>query len=195
MWSLYFTSWPTSHVVCVQLEYRLEQERRQCGELEKSRRKLEGDSRSTQESLGKMEKNRSGLEDLLKRSKTDTHAHTLWSHRFCSISVILSLQNKMEHHFTPSKTVLSLHSKNFTSSWNWILVLNPFLAGRRLVMCFSYDRTFTCTWRIFTLKYFTYPADWNFGYKPAIGCMLQAACSSLQCLCLYFFVVMSNVTR
>lgn len=52
----------------LQLEYQLEQERRQRGELEKSRRRLEGDSRSTHESLGEMEKTRSGLEDLLKRS-------------------------------------------------------------------------------------------------------------------------------
>lgn len=54
-------------VTDVQLEYQLDQERRQRGELEKSRRKLEGDSRSTQESLGEMEKMRSGLEDLIKR--------------------------------------------------------------------------------------------------------------------------------
>lgn len=65
-----FISRPSCYVVCVQLEYRLEQERRQRGEVEKGRRKLEGDSRSTQEC--EMEKNRSGLEELIKRSKTST---------------------------------------------------------------------------------------------------------------------------
>lgn len=65
---------PCCYLACVQLEYQLKQERRQRGELEKSRRRLEGDSRSTQESLGEMEKMRSGLEDLIKRSVT---AHSL----------------------------------------------------------------------------------------------------------------------
>lgn len=57
------------NVFCAQLEYRLEQERRQRSETEKGRRKLEGDGRSTQLSLGEMEKNRSGLEELIKRSE------------------------------------------------------------------------------------------------------------------------------
>lgn len=57
------------NVFCAQLEYRLEQERRQRSESEKGRRKLEGDGRSTQPSLGEMEKNRSGLEELIKRSE------------------------------------------------------------------------------------------------------------------------------
>ncbi|TNN50617.1 Myosin-1B [Liparis tanakae] len=53
------------------LEYQLEQERSQRGDWEKSRRKLGGDTRSTQESLGEMEKNWSGLEDLIKRKDTE----------------------------------------------------------------------------------------------------------------------------
>lgn len=61
-----------SCVVCVQLEYRLQQERYQRGELERSRRKLEGDGQSTQESLAKLEKMKSGLEDLIKRLVKDT---------------------------------------------------------------------------------------------------------------------------
>lgn len=55
-----------------QLEFQLEQERYQRGELEKSRRKLEGDGRSTQESLAQSGKMRSGLEELIKRSVRDT---------------------------------------------------------------------------------------------------------------------------
>ena len=42
-------------------------ERQQRGEVEKSRRRLEGDSRSTLESLEEVEKRRGGLEDILKR--------------------------------------------------------------------------------------------------------------------------------
>lgn len=49
------------------MEYLLEQERRQRGELEKGRRKLEGDSRSTLESLTEMERMRSSLEELMKK--------------------------------------------------------------------------------------------------------------------------------
>jgi len=51
----------------LQLEQQLEQERQQRGEVERSRRRLEGDSRSTLETLGEMEKRRGGLEDVLKR--------------------------------------------------------------------------------------------------------------------------------
>lgn len=57
---------------CVQLEYLLERERRQRGGLENSRRKLEGDLASVPKSLREMEKNRSGLEELIKRSNTHT---------------------------------------------------------------------------------------------------------------------------
>lgn len=57
---------------CVQLEYLLDQERRQGGGLEKGRRRLEGDLMSVPKSLREMEKNKSGLEELVRRS--DTHA-------------------------------------------------------------------------------------------------------------------------
>ena len=50
---------------CAQLEFHLEQLQR--GQLEKKGRKMEGESRSTQENLGEIEKMRSGLEDLIKR--------------------------------------------------------------------------------------------------------------------------------
>lgn len=66
---LFFLPHLHHNVFCAQLEYRLEQERRQRSESEKGRRKLEGDGRSTQPSLGEMEKNRSGLEELIKRSE------------------------------------------------------------------------------------------------------------------------------
>lgn len=58
---------------CVQLEYLLDRERRQRGGgPENSRRKLEGDLASVPKSLREMEKNRSGLEELVKRSDTHT---------------------------------------------------------------------------------------------------------------------------
>ena len=58
---------PQNLLSLAQLEHRLELERQQRGEVEKSRRRLEGDSLSTLESLGEMEKRRGGLEDILKR--------------------------------------------------------------------------------------------------------------------------------
>lgn len=67
---------PSCNFPRAQLEYQLEQERHQRAELEKSRRRLEGDSRSSQDSLGEMEKMRNGLEDLIKRSVKDAlHAY------------------------------------------------------------------------------------------------------------------------
>ncbi|KAJ7992808.1 hypothetical protein DPEC_G00282670 [Dallia pectoralis] len=45
----------------------LDQERHQRGELEKTSRKLEGDSRSTIQNLGEMEMMRSSLEELLRK--------------------------------------------------------------------------------------------------------------------------------
>lgn len=89
------------HVVCAQLEYRLEQERRQRGELEKSRRRLEGDSRSTQESLGEMEKNRSGLEDLIKRSNTHTHL-TVYKKVLLSAYITKWRSKRAEIHIQPN---------------------------------------------------------------------------------------------
>lgn len=68
---------PSCNFPHAQLEYQLEQERHQRAELEKSRRRLEGDSRSSQDSLGEMEKMRNGLEDLIKRSVKDAlHAYS-----------------------------------------------------------------------------------------------------------------------
>lgn len=57
---------------CVQLEYLLDQERRQRSGLEKGRKRLEADLMSVPKSLREMEKNKTGLQELVKRS--DTHA-------------------------------------------------------------------------------------------------------------------------
>lgn len=50
-----------------QLEYQLEQERKQRTELERSRRKLEGDSKNTMENLSELGKMRANLEELIKK--------------------------------------------------------------------------------------------------------------------------------
>lgn len=49
------------------MEYKLEQERKQCTELEKSRKKLEGDSKNTMENLSELGKMRANLEELIKK--------------------------------------------------------------------------------------------------------------------------------
>lgn len=49
------------------MEYQLEQEKRQRSELEKSRRKLEGDSKNTMENLSELGKMRANLEELIKK--------------------------------------------------------------------------------------------------------------------------------
>lgn len=56
-------------VVCgvSQLEYQLEQERKQRTELERNRRKLEGDSKNTMENLSDLGKMRVNLEELIKK--------------------------------------------------------------------------------------------------------------------------------
>lgn len=54
--------------VCVcQLAYQLEQERKQRTELERSRRKLEGDSKNTMENFSELGKMRANLEELIKK--------------------------------------------------------------------------------------------------------------------------------
>lgn len=63
-------SLPCCSACCLQLEYLLEQERSQRGGLEKGRRRLEGELMSVPKSLREMEKNKSGLEELVQRSDT-----------------------------------------------------------------------------------------------------------------------------
>lgn len=65
-------SLPCCSAGCVQLEYLLDQEGHQHSRLEKARRRLEGDLLSVPKSVREMESNKSGLEELVKRS--DTHA-------------------------------------------------------------------------------------------------------------------------
>lgn len=91
---LYFTDCPSCYTVRVQLEYQLEQERRQRGDWDKSGRKLGGDSRSTQESLGEMEKNWSGLEDLIKRSETRHGFHNMWKNQVLLLGCITKWGSK-----------------------------------------------------------------------------------------------------
>lgn len=57
---------------CVQLEYLLDQGNLQPDWVEKDRRRLEGELTSVPKSLSKMEKNKSGLEELVKRSDTQS---------------------------------------------------------------------------------------------------------------------------
>lgn len=49
------------------MEYQLEQESKQRGELERSRRKLEGDSKNTMENLTELGRMRASLEELIKK--------------------------------------------------------------------------------------------------------------------------------
>lgn len=65
-------SCPCCFAGCVKLEYLLKQERCQHGGLENSKRKLEGDLISVPKSLWEMEKNKSGWDELIKRSNRHT---------------------------------------------------------------------------------------------------------------------------
>lgn len=89
MLSLVYTS-RHDDVFFAQLEYKLEQERWQRSELERGRRKVEGESRSSQQSLGEMEKSRSGLEELIKRSEAN------WCHQGVKVKHNTPLEKR--HH-------------------------------------------------------------------------------------------------